>query len=67
MQTCSRPDLLERLGELEGKTLACWCAVEDGRPHELTAEEPTYCHGQIIIRLIEELLGPAPSNPLLAA
>ncbi len=36
-----KPHLMERLPELEGKTLACWCA-------------PEACHGAILLRLIEE-------------
>ena len=35
------PELLARLPELEGKTLACWCA-------------PRPCHGDVLLRLIEE-------------
>jgi uncharacterized protein DUF4326 len=37
----SRPDLMARLPELRGKTLACWCA-------------PEKCHGHVLIRLLEE-------------
>jgi hypothetical protein len=37
----NRPDLMARLPELEGKTLACWCKPED-------------CHGDVLIRLIAE-------------
>jgi hypothetical protein len=37
----SRPDLLERLHELEGKTLACWC-----KPHER-------CHADVLLELLE--------------
>ncbi len=36
-----RPDLLARLPELEGKTLACWC-------------KPQACHGDVLVKLIEE-------------
>ena len=36
-----RPDLVERLPELRGKTLACWCA-------------PQPCHGDVLLRLAEE-------------
>ena len=35
------PELLARLPELEGKTLACWCA-------------PSPCHGDVLLRLIGE-------------
>ena len=36
-----RPDLVERLPELRGKGLACWCA-------------PERCHGDVLLRLAEE-------------
>lgn len=36
-----RPELLERLGELEGKRLACWCA-------------PRACHGDVLAELVAE-------------
>lgn len=35
----ARPDLLAALPELEGKTLACWCA-------------PYPCHGDVLVDLI---------------
>jgi transcriptional regulator with XRE-family HTH domain len=35
-----RPDLLERLPELKGKVLACWCAPEP-------------CHGDVLLRLAQ--------------
>lgn len=35
-----RPWLLERLGELKGKRLACWCA-------------PAACHGDVLAELAE--------------
>jgi hypothetical protein len=34
----SKPDLIERLPELSGKTLVCWCA-------------PKPCHGDVLLRL----------------
>jgi len=37
----SLPWMLERLGELEGKTLVCWCKPEE-------------CHGDILIHLLEQ-------------
>lgn len=37
----SRPDLMSRLPELEGKRLACWCA-------------PKACHGDVLLKLLEE-------------
>lgn len=46
-----RPDLMARLPELEGKTLACWCAPKGG----LTKDDPLVCHGQIPLRLLDEL------------
>src|SRR5215217_1268065 len=46
-----------RLSELGGKTLACWCAGKPGIPEVLTAEEPHYCHGQVLLKLIEEDAG----------
>jgi hypothetical protein len=36
-----KPELLGRLPELEGKILACWC-------------KPKACHGDVLLRLIEE-------------
>lgn len=41
--------LLVRLGELEGKTLGCWCAPSGG----LTADDDMLCHGQILLKLLE--------------
>jgi hypothetical protein len=35
----SRPDLLERLKELKGKRLGCWC-------------KPKSCHGEILLELL---------------
>jgi hypothetical protein len=35
------PDLVDQLLELEGKTLGCWC-------------KPKSCHGDVLIRLIEQ-------------
>jgi hypothetical protein len=46
-----RPDLLAALGELKGKTLACWCAPPGG----LTADDPPICHGQVLARLADQL------------
>jgi Domain of unknown function (DUF4326) len=45
---------LKVLQSLRGKTLACWCAPKD-RP--LTTEDETVCHGQILLRLAEEVSG----------
>jgi Domain of unknown function (DUF4326) len=36
------PDLMEALPELRGKTLGCWC-------------KPNNCHGDILIKLVNEL------------
>ena len=43
-------DLLEKTKELEGKTLGCWCAKKEG----LTTDDPFICHGQIILKIIED-------------
>jgi hypothetical protein len=40
-----RPDLLARLGELEGKRLGCFC-------------KPKRCHGDVLVKLIAERGGP---------
>ncbi len=40
--------LLEYLGELEGKTLACWCAPRGG----VTERDPLACHGQVLLKLL---------------
>ena len=37
-----RPDLVEKLPELRGKVLACWCA-------------PERCHGDVLLRLAWEV------------
>ena len=37
----NQPELLERLGELEGHTLGCWC-------------KPDKCHGDILLKLLKE-------------
>ena len=36
-----RPDLMQRLGELEGKVLGCWC-------------KPGPCHGDVLVKLVKE-------------
>jgi hypothetical protein len=41
--------LLKRLGELEGKTLGCWCADYGG----LSAGDGLICHGQILLKLLQ--------------
>lgn len=41
--------LLKRLGELEGKTLGCWCSDHGG----LTADDELICHGQILLKLLQ--------------
>jgi hypothetical protein len=51
----SNPELMAKLPELRGKTLACWCAGEEGTPKELTLEDPPFCHGQVLLRMIEEV------------
>lgn len=42
-------DLLHRIGELEDKTLGCFCAEAGG----LTTDNETRCHGQLLLQLIE--------------
>ncbi len=37
----SRPDLLSKLPELQGLTLACWC-----KPHA--------CHGDVLVNLLND-------------
>lgn len=37
----SRPDLINALPELQGKVLGCWC-------------KPLACHGDILVRMIED-------------
>jgi hypothetical protein len=50
----SRPDLMALLLELEGKTLGCWCAGEEGPPKVLTAADNLFCHDQVLLRLLRE-------------
>ena len=38
----SRPDLMERLVELKGKRLGCWC-------------KPDSCHGEVLLELLWSL------------
>jgi hypothetical protein len=45
----NKPELLNDLHELKGKTLACWCMPINPKPGIL------YCHGQILVELIEKL------------
>jgi hypothetical protein len=40
----SRPDLIDRLLELQGKTLACWCKQDD---------REVFCHGDVLVDLVE--------------
>lgn len=42
-----RADLVARLPELRGKTLACWC-------------KPQACHGDVLARLADVLVAPVP-------
>lgn len=42
----SRPDLIEALPELKGKTLVCWCGGK---------EVGKLCHGDILKELVENL------------
>jgi hypothetical protein len=41
-----RPDLVERLPELKGKILACWCTPEP-------------CHGDVLLSLAEAGYSPS--------
>lgn len=43
------PVLMARLGELDGKTLVCFCA-------------PKLCHGHVLARLVAELRGVATTH-----
>jgi hypothetical protein len=43
----TRPDLLAALPELRGKTLGCFCPVDDS--------DKIVCHGQILIELLKQL------------
>ena len=38
----SRSDLMEKIKELEGKSLGCWC-------------HPNPCHGDILVKLVKEV------------
>ena len=42
----NKPELLDRLDELKGKRLGCWCLEEHPFPI------PYVCHGQILIELL---------------
>lgn len=41
--------LLQRIDELEAKTLGCFCAERGG----LTVHNETRCHGQLLLQLVE--------------
>lgn len=45
----SRPHLMAQLHTLKGKTLGCWCKDKDGKGKA--------CHGDVLVKLIEETLG----------
>jgi hypothetical protein len=45
------PELMARLPELKGKVLACWC-------------KPLPCHGDALVRLLEEDPTQPPTRPL---
>ena len=40
----TQPDLMSSLGELQGKTLGCWCS-------------PKACHGDVLVRLSDSHTG----------
>lgn len=42
-----RISLWDRLDELKGKVLGCWCVTTDRL-------EPVQCHGQILMKLLRE-------------
>lgn len=44
-----RRHLLQRIDELEGKTLGCFCAPRGG----LTARHETRCHGQLLLQILD--------------
>ncbi len=44
----TQPQLLERLPELRGKVLGCWCAAKEGLTPTL---DGAICHGQILAAL----------------
>ena len=47
-----QPRLLNRIGELRGKVLGCWCA-------------PLPCHGTVLLELIQEKFGGKMITPFL--
>lgn len=47
----ARDSFREKLADLRGLTLACWCAPKDGA---LTPDDPVICHGQVLLRLARE-------------
>lgn len=42
----TQPQLLEKLGDLKGKVLACWCKTKSN------PNKP--CHGDVLLRLANE-------------
>lgn len=44
-----RADLIDQLPELRGKILGCWC-------------KPAACHGDVLVRLLEEFHGQSTSD-----
>lgn len=44
-------DLLEKIKELKGKILGCWCAKKGGIT---TSDKPFICHGQVIAEILGE-------------
>jgi hypothetical protein len=53
MEHLDTPGFREELAEVRGKTLACWCPGKCG--DYLTTDDEEICHGQILLRLAEEL------------
>lgn len=46
-----QPQLLEQLPNLRGKILGCFCSPKGG----IGLNDPLCCHGQILLKLIEEI------------
>lgn len=53
------PGYAEDLHEIRGKALGCWCSPKD---RALTLDDPEVCHGQVLLRLAEELAGAEPED-----
>ena len=49
----SKPDLINKLKELDGKVLGCWCKTSD-RNSDIVSNKPKKCHGDILAELVEK-------------